>query len=150
MNWDAILWLILLVGFLLVEAATVTMVSLWFAVGALVAMIASFWNAQMWLQVLLLLVVSGVMLILLRPMSKKYFTPKLLRTNADAVVGSVGRVTLQIDNVNATGQVKLGTMEWTARSSDGQPISVGTLVKVDRIEGVKVFVTMVPETVNTK
>ena len=82
MNWDAILWLILLVGFLLVEAATVTMVSLWFAVGALVAMIASFWNAQMWLQVLLFLVVSGVMLILLRPMSKKYFTPKLWRYSA--------------------------------------------------------------------
>ena len=63
MNWDAILWLILLAGFLLVEAATVTMVSLWFAVGALFAMIASFWDAQMWLQVLLFLVVSGIMLV---------------------------------------------------------------------------------------
>lgn len=150
MNWEAILWLILFVGFLLLEGSTVAMISLWFAVGALAAMIASFLDAQVWLQVVLFLAVSGAMLILLRPLSKKYFTPKLLRTNVDAMVGTVGRITAQVDNVNATGQVKLGAMEWTARSSDGQPIPVGTLVKVDRIEGVKAFVTPVQEAANIK
>jgi len=150
MNWEAILWLVLFVGFLLIEGATVTMVSLWFAVGALAAMVASFLHAKIWLQVVLFLVISGVMLILLRPLSKKYFTPKLLRTNVDAVVGSMGRITESVDNINATGRVKLGAMEWTARSSDNQPIPAGQLVKVDRIEGVKAFVTSVHEPVNTK
>lgn len=150
MNWEAILWLVLFVGFLILEGATVTMISAWFAIGALAAMIASFLDAQIWLQAVLFFVVSGVMLILLRPLSRKYFTPNLLRTNVDAVVGTVGRVTVQVDNVNATGQVKLGAMEWTARSLDGQPIPAGTLVKVDRIEGVKAFVTPVQEAANIK
>ena len=61
----------------------------------------------------------------------------------DSVVGSVGRVTADIDNVEAQGQVKLGGMEWTARSTSGDPISVGTEVRVDRVEGVKVYVTPV-------
>lgn len=150
MNWEAILWLVLLIVFLLAEASTVTMISLWFAAGALVAMIANFFGAKIWLQVVLFFVVSGVLLILLRPLSKKYFMPKLLRTNVDAVINSVGRVTDQIDNVNATGQVKLGAMVWTARSTDGDPIPEGTLVKVDKIEGVKVFVTPVSEPVKSK
>jgi len=150
MNWEAILWLALLIIFLLAEASTVTMVSLWFAAGALAAMIANFIGAKTWFQVVLFVVVSGVLLILLRPLSKKYFTPKLLRTNVDAVIGSVGRVTDAVDNINATGQVKLGAMVWTARSTDGAPIPEGTQVKVDKIEGVKVFVTSVSEPVQSK
>ena len=61
----------------------------------------------------------------------------------DSVVGSIGRVTADIDNVEARGQVKLGGMEWTARSTSGDPIIVGTEVRVDRVEGVKVYVTPV-------
>ena len=84
---------------------------------------------------------SAALLLALRPLVKKYLTPKLTATNVDSVVGSTGLVTAAIDNVSATGQVKLGAMEWTARSTSGQPIPVGTLVKVDRIEGVKAFVS---------
>ena len=61
----------------------------------------------------------------------------------DAVVGSRGYVTADIDNVSATGTVKLGAMEWTARSTAGCAIPKGTLVQVDKIEGVKAFVTPV-------
>ena len=60
-----------------------------------------------------------------------------------AVIGSRGYVTADIDNVSAVGKVKLGAMEWTARSTTGEKIPAGTLVQVDKIEGVKVFVTMV-------
>lgn len=150
MDLNAILWLVLIVGFLFVEAATVAMVSLWFAIGALAAMVVSLLGLQTWIQVVVFLVVSGIMLLLLRPLSKRYFTPKLLKTNADAVLDSVGRVTIAIDNVNATGQVKLGAMEWTARSADGQPIPAGTMVKVEKIEGVKVLVVPIPEPVSVK
>jgi len=141
MNWAAILWLVLMVVFIIMEASTVTMVSLWFAAGALVALIASLLHWAVWLQISLFLVVSGVLLASLRPLVRKHFTPKLTRTNVDAVIGATGLVTASIDNVAASGQVKLGAMVWTARSTTGEKIPEGTLVRVDRIEGVKAFVS---------
>ena len=143
MNMTAVFWFALLVVFLLAEAATVTMVSLWFGAGALAAMVVCLLGGGIWLQAGAFFVVSAVMLILLRPIARKHFTPKLVKTNVDAVIGSQGLVTAPIDNVKAEGQVKLGAMVWTARSSSGETIPEGTLVRVDRIEGVKVFVTPV-------
>ena len=95
------------------------------------------------------LVVSTVLLLALRPLVRKYVTPKVIRTNVDSVIGSRGIVTAPIHNVEARGQVKLNGMDWTARSTSGDPIEAGTLVRVDRVEGVKVFVSPaeVPETV---
>lgn len=140
---NAIIWLVLMIAFLLAEAATVATLSLWFAGGALVALIASLLGAPIWLQVLLFLTVSAALLACLRPLVKKHFTPKLSKTNVDAIVDSQGYVTAEIDNLSATGTVKLGAMEWTARSTTGAVIRKGTLVKVDKIEGVKAFVTAV-------
>jgi len=141
MNWAAIIWISLLVVFLLTEAATVTMVSLWFAAGSLAALVVSLLHGQAWLQVAVFVAVSAVLLLSLRPIVRKHFTPRLTRTNVDSVIGTTGYVTVAIDNVKAEGQVKLGAMVWTARSTAGEPIPEGTLVKVDRIEGVKVFVS---------
>lgn len=143
MNWDVITWVVLLILFCAVEASTVAMVSLWFAAGSLAAMIAGMLNAPFWLQGLLFVVVSGILLAALRPAVRKFVTPKLTKTNVDAVIGTTGRVTVAVDNIAAAGQVKLGAMVWTARSTSGDPIPEGTLVKADRIEGVKVFVTPV-------
>ena len=143
---NAIIWLALMVVFLIVEASTVVMVSLWFAAGSMAALLVSLLGAPIWLQVALFLAVSGVLLASLRPMVRKHFTPRLQRTNVDAVVGSQGYVTADIDNVAATGSVRLGAMEWTARSTTGAPVPKGTLVKVDKIEGVKAFVTAVEVT----
>ena len=143
MDWTAILWLILMVLFLAVEAGTVALVSSWFAIGALGAMIVSLCHGQLWLQCAVFGVVSVVLLACLRPLTRKYFTPKLVKTNVDSVVGQVGRVTEAISNIDATGQIKLGGMEWSARSTSGDPIAANTLAKVDRVEGVKVFVTPV-------
>ena len=141
---DTIIWLVLLVVFLIVEATTVVMISLWFAGGALTALAASLLGAPLWLQIALFLLVSAGLLGCLRGVAKKHFTPRLTRTNVDALIGSRGYVCTDIDNVSATGTVKLGAMEWSARSSSGAPIAKGTLVEVDRIEGVKVFVSPVP------
>ena len=143
MNWAAILWLILMVVLLIAEASTVTLVSLWFAAGALAALLMSLLGAAVWIQVLAFLAVSAVLLTALRPIAKKHFTPKLTATNVDSVIGSTGLVTAAIDNISAAGQVKLGAMVWTARATDGAPIPEGTLVKVDKIEGVKAFVSPV-------
>ena len=141
MKWAAIVWLLLLVVFLAAEAATVSMVSLWFAVSALVALLVALLGGPGWLQGTLFLVISAVLLALLRPLVKRYVTPRITATNVDSVIGSTGLVTTAIDNVSAVGQVKLGAMEWTARSTSGQPIPVGTRVRVDIIEGVKVYVS---------
>ena len=141
MKWAAIVWLLLLVVFLAAEAATVSMVSLWFAVSALVALLVALLGGPGWLQGALFLVISAVLLALLRPLVKRYVTPRITATNVDSVIGSTGLVTTAIDNVSAVGQVKLGAMEWTARSTSGQPIPVGTRVRVDKIEGVKVYVS---------
>ena len=143
MNWAAMFWFVMLVLFILVEANTVTLVSAWFAAGALVAMIASFLHAPIWLQAILFLAVSAALLALLRPFLRKFVTPNITKTNINSVVGSIGSVTTAIDNLAATGQVKLGAMEWTARSTSGEPIAVGTTIRVDRIEGVKAFVSVV-------
>ena len=137
------IWLGLMVLFLIVEGATVTMVSLWFAGGALVALILSALGGTIGLQIGAFLVVSAGLLALLRPMARKHFTPKLTKTNVDSIIGTEGYVTADIDNMAATGTVKLGAMEWTARSVSGEKISTGTLVKVEKIEGVKAFVTPV-------
>ena len=138
---NTILWLGLVILFLMVEAATVTMVSLWFAGGALAALAVSVLGGGFLLQMVAFLAVSAGLLALLRPLARKHFTPKLTKTNVDSVIGTEGYVTADIDNVAATGKCKLGAMEWTARSATGEKISTGTLVKVDKIEGVKAFVT---------
>ena len=140
---ETIIWLALMIFFLIAEAATVVMVSLWFAAGALTALIASLLGAPLWLQILLFLVVSAALLACLRRTVSKHFTPKLTKTNVDSIIGSQGYVIADIDNVSAAGTVKLGAMEWTARSANGTIIPKGTQIQVERIEGVKVFVTAV-------
>ena len=147
MNWAAIVWLVLMVLFLVTEASTVTLVSLWFAAGSLAAMLVSLLKVPVWFQIMVFILVSAIALSALRPLVRKHIKPKLTKTNVDAVIGSTGLVTVAIDNVSAVGQVKLGAMYWTARSESGAPIGEGTLVKVERIEGVKAFVSPVKETV---
>ncbi len=141
MNWAVILWLALMVLCLLVEAMTVNVVSLWFAGGALVAAVTAGLSGAIWLQVLLFVLVSTVLLASLRPLVRHCITPKITKTNLDSVIGSQGLVTVTIDNLATQGRVKLGAMEWTARSTSGEEIEAGTIIQVDRIEGVKVYVT---------
>lgn len=136
-------WIGLLVLFVAVEAGTVGMVSIWFAAGALAALIISLIGAEIWLQVLVFITVSAVTLSLLRPIAKKHFNAWVTPTNVDAIVGTTCLCVTAIDNPASCGQVKIGDVEWTARSTTGEPIAVGTQVTVDRVEGVKVYVTPV-------
>ena len=147
MNTAAIIWIIFMAGFFIAEAACpIHLISVWFAAGALVAAITAQLGGAVWLQILLFVVVSGGLLAALWPFVKKFLNPRITKTNVDSIIGAQGYVTEAVDNLSATGHVKLGGMYWAARSTNGQTIPEGTLVKVDRIEGVKVFVTEV----NTK
>lgn len=141
MNYMAIFWFVLMCVFMVMEANTVSLVSVWFAAGSLAALIVSLLSGQLWLQIFVFFVVSVVTLAALRPVLRKYFTPKLHKTNVDAVVGATGKVIEPIDNIQSIGRVKIGGMEWSARSSSGERIPEGTIVLVDRVEGVKVFVS---------
>ena len=141
---NEIIWLVLMVVFLVVEAACpIHLVSIWFAAGSLIAMFATMLGAQLWLQITLFLLVSGGLLVCLWPFVRRFLNPGRSATNVDSVIGAQGYVTAPIDNISATGQVKLGGMFWSARSTGGQNIPKGTLVRVDKIEGVKVFVSEV-------
>lgn len=145
-NMDVYIWLGLMAVFLIVEAAcAVHLVSIWFAAGSLVAAVVSLLSGPVLLQILLFAVVSGALLAGLWPLTKKFLKPNLTKTNIDSLIGDKCYVVEDIDNITAVGHVKLNGMEWTARSASGDPIPAGTLVTVDRIEGVKAFVTPVVE-----
>ncbi len=142
-----VFWTVMLLAFIAVEAITVSLVSAWFAAGALAAVICALLGGELWLQSVLFFLVSGGMLLLLRPIAKKHFTPKLTKTNVDAVIGATGKVIARIDNDSATGKVKLGGMEWSARSTSGEIVEEGTMIRIDKVEGVKVYVSPVRVTV---
>lgn len=146
MNWEILIWFGIMLAFLVVEAACpLHLVSIWFALGALAAMIGAALHASVVVEILLFVGVSAVLLICLWPFTRKVLNPKLEKTNVDATVGQRGHVTQAIDNIDATGQVKLGGMYWSARSVSGEKIEKGTLVQVERVEGVKAFVFPVQE-----
>lgn len=136
----SVVWLVLMVLLFIIEAATAGLTVIWFALGALAALIAALFGAQIWLQVLWFLVVSIATLWFTRPLALKYLNGRSVATNADRVVGMEGVVCEDIDNLAGTGAVKLDGKEWTARSDSGTNIPSGSVVKVRRIEGVKLIV----------
>lgn len=140
---SAYVWLVLLILFLMAEGATVALVSLWFAAGALAAIIAALLGASVGLQLALFLIVSIALLAMVRPVLKKYVNPKIQKTNVDALVGQECTVIEAIDNLAATGRVKVGGMTWSARSVGEENIPVGTVVKIQAVQGVKLLVTPV-------
>ena len=141
-----ILWLILLVAFAIVEGVTVSLVSVWFIGGAAAALIAALCGAEVWLQVVLFFGVSIVLLLCLRPLSKRLLKQKKVSTNADSNIGKEAIVTEEIDNLQGKGAVKIAGVEWSARSEDGSVIEKDAVVRILRIEGVKVCVQRAQET----
>ena len=136
----SIVWLVLMVLLLIVEAATAGLTCIWFALGALAALISALFGAQLWLQFAWFIVVSVVTLWFTRPLAIKYLNSRKVATNADRVVGAEGVVTEPIDNLAGTGAVKLEGKEWTARCDSGVNIAKDAVVIVKRIEGVKLIV----------
>ena len=144
---DTILWIAIMLVMIVVEASTVSMVSIWFAGGALCAMIASLCGAGILLQLILFLLVSCGLLACLWPVRNKLLKRKIQPTNADRVIGMTAVVAEDVDNITGAGAVQVDGKIWTARSSDGTGLAAGELVRVDRIEGVKLYVTRVPAAV---
>ncbi|MDD3229195.1 MAG: NfeD family protein [Oscillospiraceae bacterium] len=133
-------WLGIIVVASLVEAATVQLVSVWFAVGGIAAVIASACGADILVQILLFIAVTVLALILTRPLVKKITHSQKAKTNADRYIGNNGVVTEEINNTAGQGEVKVMGSVWTARSEDGTVIPIGENIVVKRIEGVKAIV----------
>ena len=135
-----IIWAAALIVFVIVEAVTIGLASIWFALGALAAFICAWVGGKLWLQIVWFLLVSVATLLLTRPLAKRYIDTKIQPTNADRVIGMVGIVQETIDNLAGTGLVHIGGKVWTARSAKGDIIEAGETVLADAIEGVKLIV----------
>lgn len=135
------LWLILLVVFIVAEWLTVGLVSIWFAGGALAALLFAVFGAGQVAQVVVFLVVSAALLIGTRPFAVKYFNKKKVKTNYESIIGTVVKVTETVDNLNQTGAAVVEGKEWTVRTAEeGTVIEAGLPAVVVAIEGVKLIV----------
>ena len=135
-------WVLAIVVFVAVEGITVGLTSIWFAVGALVSLLISFFVDSLWVQIWVFLIVSLLALFALKPLAAKYFTPRDHQaTNSDRILGKEAVVLEEVNNLENRGRVKVLGQEWTARSLSEEIIPVHTVVTIDRIEGVKVFVS---------
>ncbi len=141
-----IFWLVCCVVLLAVEAATVSLVTVWFALGALGALFTALLGGDLLLQIIVFIVVTAISLVATRPLVKKYFNKEHHEpTNLDRTIGQICIVTDDIDNVAATGQAICMGQTWTARSLNGELIKKGSKAKVESIHGVKLIVVPVNE-----
>jgi len=136
------LWLGAIVVFGVVEALTAGLVSIWFVAGSVAALIAAIIHVSETAQVVVFLVVSAVALAATRPLVRKFTRRKTEATNLDRVLGEVAKVTETVDNRNSTGAVYVDGKTWTARSADGTVIPAGEEVRIEKMEGVKLFVKL--------
>lgn len=135
-----IAWLVLFVILLVFELITMGLVSIWFAIGALAAALVAAIGANWLIQALVFIGISVLVLIFIRPFAANYINNHVEKTNVESIVGKSGKVTCDIDNVNASGTVVIDGMDWTARSAQGEIIKAGATIEVLSVEGVKVIV----------
>ena len=134
-------WLGIFVAAVVLEVCTAQMVSLWFALGALASFIVALVGVEaLWVQIIVFVVVSAIAVIVTRPIVKKMVNKKAEPTNADMVIGKTGIVTETVDNLAPSGQVKVNSSVWTARSADGSVIGENERVIIKEISGVKLLV----------
>lgn len=138
-------WIIAIIIFAVAEGLTAGLVTIWFALGALAALLAALFGAPLWLQLVWFFVISIATLIATRPLARKFLNGKTQATNADMYVGKECVVTETIDNIAGTGAVKVAGKVWTARTEDDSLVPAGTKAEALRIEGVKLIVKPVSE-----
>lgn len=141
-----IIWLVVLIVAIAIEVGTLGLTSIWFAGGALVAVIAAAFSLPLWFQILLFLLVSLLLMIFTRPIAVKYFNKDRVRTNVESLIGRQAIVISEIDNLQGIGQVTVGGQEWSARSDDDKKsLAVGAVVEIVAVSGVKLIVKEDPQ-----
>ena len=140
MDKDMILWFVLFLVFLVIEVATVSLTCIWFALGALLALILSLFDVPILIQFIVFAIVSIVLMIFTKPVLSRKLLANREKTNYESVIGQSAKVVEEINNIDNKGTVMLNGLEWTARSVDDRVIGVDTIVEVVKVEGVKVIV----------
>ncbi len=137
----SILWLAAAVALSVIELTTMGLTTIWFAIGAVAALICALCGAPIWFQVAVFIVVSVVVLVLVRPIAAAHFNNRLKKTNIDAYVGRKLIAKTDIDNLRGTGKVDMDGSTWLALSSmDNIMIHAGEEVKVVEVRGAKLIV----------
>ncbi len=139
MNY-AMFWVIVAVVALIVEIISLGLSSIWFTGGAIISAIVSYAGGPLWLQVVLFIGVSTLLLLTMRPLAQKKLRLGQEKTNTDSLIGRTEKVLKTVDNGEGTGMLKIGDVEWRAVSEDGSVIPEGTLVKIERLEGTRLYV----------
>ena len=142
---NSIYWLIALAVFLAFEIATLGLTTIWFSGGALIAFFISLFVDNFVLELVAFLIVSFVLLFFTRPVAAKYFNKQRTKTNYESLIGKEAKITMTVDNFNASGQAVLNGQEWAARSVDDRVIEPGERVIVRNISGVKLIVEVEEE-----
>ena len=135
-----VVWLVIAVVLGIFEAATVALVSIWFAIGAVAAMVPAYFNAPFWVQILVFILVSALCFVFTRPFFKKIIRVNKQPTNVDRLVGQEGVATDDIENIECRGKVFISGLTWSARSETGELIPQGAVVTVKKIEGATLVV----------
>ncbi|MBQ8788832.1 MAG: NfeD family protein [Oscillospiraceae bacterium] len=134
------IWLIVAVILGIMEAVTVSLISVWFAIGALAAIIPAYFGVPFWGQILVFLAVSAIAFAFTKRFFKDVVKVKKQPTNSDGLIGTDGIVTAEINNLEGAGKVYISGLTWSARSKNGETIPEGAVVTVDKIEGATLVV----------
>lgn len=138
MTGNVLIWLVIAVVLGIVEGATVSLVSIWMAVGAFVAGISAALGAEILTQMLIFVGISAILLLLTAPLTKKFRNRGVSKTNADRVIDNIGIVIEKIDPIERKGQIKVMGQVWSAISDE--VIEAGETVIVTEIKGVRAVV----------
>lgn len=140
----AVYWLGGIIVFLIIEALTLGLTTIWFAGGALVAFIACVAGANLLVQSVLFVVVSLILLFFTRPFARRYINRGTEKTNVEGIIGREARVTEQINNRTDTGEAVVSGQYWSARSvNDEEIIEPGSRVIIEAVRGVRLIVRMI-------
>ncbi len=135
------IWLIMAGICLIIEIMTVGFLIFWFAIGALLAMVVSFFTNNVIMQTSVFVISSTILIFATKPFVKKFASNKnAIQTNVYSTVGKIGIVTKDIDSLQSLGQVKVGGEVWSAIGLDDMNIPQGTEVEIKEIKGVKAIV----------
>ena len=136
-----ILWIVVMIATIVIEAATMGLTTIWFTGGALIALMVEMLNGSVYLQILAFLIISLSLLCFTRPLAVKYFNRERTRTNLDGLIGKQAVVIVSVHNLNETGRVVVEGKEWMARSTDvSRTFEEGEIVRIQSIQGVKLMV----------
>lgn len=141
MTGYAVFWIITAVALGIIEAVTVNFITIWFAIGAVLAFLTAIFTDSVLVQLSVFIVASVVTLLLTKSLVRNLLKNKTVATNADRVINKKAFVTQTIDDISGTGQVKAMGQVWSAKTEDGVSINEGEEVIINKIEGVRAVVS---------